>query len=101
MKVYIEQIMVLLKVNDSITIKVERSGTDVYVLVEEQNNEGLKEVSEVRGIIKNETEKAVLIHFNSGKEVWIHKNCIHNNYNGNPLKRFLIDNWILKRNKMI
>ena len=93
--------MVLFKVNDSITIKVEISGTDIYVSVQEQDNEGLRGVSEVQGIIKSENKKAVLISFKSGKEVWIHKKCIHNNYKLNLAKSFLIDNWVLKRNKVI
>ncbi len=63
----------------------------------------LRELSNIEGIIKGETEKALLIDFNSGKENWIPKSTIHCQYN--PKKKlsqkFLIDNWILNRNKII
>lgn len=63
----------------------------------------LKEVSNIDGIIKSETEKALLINFDAGKEIWIPKSTIRCQYvpKKNLTQKFLIDNWILNRNKII
>ena len=54
------------------------------------------------GMIKGETGKALLIQFDSDQEVWIPKSTIHCQFTPEKLSRqsFLIDNWILKRNKI-
>ena len=61
-----------------------------------------KDIIEISGSIKAETEKALLIVFNSGQEVWIPKSIIHSNFR--PKKdvsqKFLVDGWILKRNNI-
>lgn len=66
-------------------------------------NDLLKQLSRIEGAIRGETEKALLINFNSGKEIWIPKSTIHCQYTPrkNLTQKFLIDNWILKRNKII
>lgn len=63
----------------------------------------LKEVSNIDGIIKSETGKALLINFDAGKEIWIPKSTIRCQYvlDKNLTQKFLIDNWILNRNKII
>ncbi len=63
----------------------------------------LKEVSNIDGIIKSETVKALLINFDAGKEIWIPKSTIRCQYDPqkNLTQKFLIDNWILNRNKII
>ena len=63
----------------------------------------LNDMSNIDGTISGETHKALLINFNSGKEIWIPKSTIHCQYNPkqNFLQNFLIDNWVLKRNKII
>lgn len=63
----------------------------------------LNEMSNVDGTISGETHKALLINFNSGKEIWIPKSTIHCQYipKQNLAQKFLIDNWVLKRNKII
>jgi len=62
-----------------------------------------RDTTHINGAIKGETEKALLITFDSGKEIWIPKSTIHCQYS--PKKQFnqnfLIDNWILKRNKIL
>ena len=47
--------------------------------------------------------KALLIQFNSGDELWIPKSTIHGEYvpKKNKDQKFLIDDWILKKNKII
>ncbi|MFX1337595.1 MAG: hypothetical protein ACFFDK_03215 [Promethearchaeota archaeon] len=63
----------------------------------------LNEMSNIDGTISGETHKALLINFNSGKEIWIPKSTIHCQYSPkqNLVQKFLIDNWVLKRNKII
>ena len=62
----------------------------------------IKEVSNIDGIIKSETEKALLIDFDAGKEIWIPKSTIRCQYvsDKNLTQKFSIDNWILNRNKI-
>ena len=61
------------------------------------------EVSNIDGVIEGETEKALLIHFDEGKEVWIPKSVIRSNYNSvnEVSQNFIIDNWILKKNNIV
>ncbi len=61
-----------------------------------------RDISDVHGIIKSETEKALLIDFDTGKEIWIPKSTIHRQYNSKKdlSQKFLIDNWVLNRNKI-
>jgi len=58
-------------------------------------------VSKVNGSVKGETDKALLIEFDSGVESWIPKSRIHSTKNINEeMKTFEIDNWILQKNKI-
>ncbi|MFX1260196.1 MAG: hypothetical protein ACFFAN_20285 [Promethearchaeota archaeon] len=71
-----------------------------------KNNTNLREDKQqvtIEGNIKNETEKAILIAFNSDKEVWIPKSAVHSQYNIEVgiNQKFIIDKWILERNKLI
>ena len=61
------------------------------------------EKSNIDGSIIGETEKALLINFKTGQELWIPKSTIHGQYNSNRniSQNFSIDNWILKRNKIL
>ena len=67
------------------------------------NTKLLNDMCNVDGTISGETHKALLINFNSGKEIWIPKSTIHCQYipKQNLAQKFLIDNWVLKRNKII
>jgi len=62
-----------------------------------------KETTQVEGAIQGETEKAVLINFPTGQELWFPKSTIHSNYSPNKgvNQPFQIDNWILKKNGII
>ena len=59
--------------------------------------------SEMSGQIKGETEKALLILFTNGKEVWLPKSTIHSKYDSLQIstQKFLIDRWILEKNGLI
>ena len=62
-----------------------------------------REMTSINGAIKGETEKALMIAFKSGQEIWIPKSTIHCQYIPKKMfnQNFLIDNWILKRNKIL
>ncbi|TFG25273.1 MAG: hypothetical protein EU529_01725 [Promethearchaeota archaeon] len=62
-----------------------------------------KEMTNINGAIKGETEKALLLTFKSGQEIWIPKSTIHCQYIPKKMfnQNFLIDNWILNRNKIL
>jgi len=62
----------------------------------------IKDLSNVDGIILGETEKAILIELDN-KEVWVPKSTINNHYlpRKNLSQKFLINNWFLKKNKLI
>jgi len=66
-------------------------------------NKSTKEISKIDGAIVGETAKALLINFKTGQELWIPKSTIHGQYNTNKniSQNFAIDNWILKRNKIL
>jgi len=65
------------------------------------DNSDLEKVK-ISGVIKAETEKAILIVFSSGKEIWIPKSIIHSNYliESDARQEFIADNWFLKKNKI-
>ncbi|MGB5912299.1 MAG: hypothetical protein WBH31_13980 [Promethearchaeia archaeon] len=60
-------------------------------------------MTQIEGLIKAESSKAILVQFNSDKEVWIPKSTIHSQYipRKNNIQSFLIENWILKKNNLI
>jgi len=64
-------------------------------------NEG--KTSQIEGSIKNSTDKALLINFNNDNEIWIPRSTIKSNYNieDDSNQTFLIEEWILKKNKLI
>jgi len=66
------------------------------------NNNFSKKISQITGTLKGETAKALLINFETGQELWIPKSTIHSDYQSekNINQKFVIDNWILKKNKI-
>jgi hypothetical protein len=78
-----------------------KNPTELYV-VQESVELNENEVSQIKGVIEGETEKALLIQFNSDKEIWIPKSVIRNDYNSSNdiSQNFMIDNWILKKNNI-
>ncbi len=67
------------------------------------DNEKHREVKNVIGSIRRETNKALLIRFDNGAEVWIPKSRIYSGFENtkNFLQKFSIDSWILSKNKII
>jgi hypothetical protein len=61
-----------------------------------QNNEKI----EINGIIKAETDKALLLGFKSGQDLWFPKSIIYSNYESliGRNQTFLTEKWILEKN---
>ncbi len=62
----------------------------------------VEEIKRVAGEIKSSTEKALLITFTNGSEVWIPKSTIKSNFEEESKEKqsFLIDSWVLQKNKV-
>lgn len=60
----------------------------------------------IKARLKNSTDKALLLIFGNGKEVWFPKSTINNLekidlYQNSSQQRFLIDAWILQKNDLV
>ena len=66
------------------------------------SNTKSQERNHINGTIKGETNKALLITFNSGQDLWIPKSTIHSEFlsKKDVDQTFLIDTWVLKKNKV-
>jgi len=62
-----------------------------------------KEVSNVPAIITSETQKALLLLYNGGEEVWTPKSIIHSQYGPQEegKQTFIIESWFLKKNNIL
>ncbi len=60
------------------------------------------ETAKVGGICEGKTEKALLILFESGKQIWIPKSTIRSEYDpeSSATQQFTIDTWVLKKNEV-
>jgi len=60
------------------------------------------DVKKIEGIIKGETEKALLLQMDNNNEHWIPKSTIKSSYNSveGSKQSFIIDSWILEKNKV-
>jgi len=60
------------------------------------------ETAELKGICEGNTEKALLILFDNGKQVWIPKSTIRSKFDLESGNRqpFTIDTWVLKKNEV-
>ncbi len=58
--------------------------------------------TEIEAIIKNETEKAILVQLITGKEMWIPKSGIKSNYTSQETEtqKLLVDSWILEKSEI-
>jgi len=71
--------------------------------VNKPNESNDAKTSQIEGLIKSSTEKALLIQFKGENDVWIPKSTIKSNYElkDDLNQTFLIDEWILRRNNLI
>jgi hypothetical protein len=89
----------------TLNIKKERysenksSQSEITVTEERKENES----SPVKGTIKGETQKALLINFDDEHKCWIPKSAIKSNYDSasDMNQTFQIDDWLLKRNNIL
>ena len=60
------------------------------------------ETAELKGICEGNTEKALLILFDNGKQIWIPKSTISSKFDLESSNRqsFTIDTWVLKKNEV-
>jgi len=64
---------------------------------------GNKNVTEIKAVIKKCTEKALLLQFDSGKEVWTPRSIIYSKYDDKEVsneQKFMIESWILNKNNV-
>jgi len=61
-----------------------------------------KDIISVKAVVQRTTEKAVLLQFESGQEVWIPKSTIHSESDEQKedSQSFLIDKWVLENNNI-
>jgi len=78
----------------------DEKNNDLFV-VEQVDAE--KEVSNLKAIITTESQKALLLLYNGGEEVWTPKSIIHSQYEPQEKGRqtFTIESWFLKKNNII
>ncbi|MHA1291619.1 MAG: hypothetical protein ACTSQJ_02995 [Promethearchaeota archaeon] len=86
------------EINDNYDMKIQINSSNF-----KKNGKITQNKSNLKGIIIEETEKALLIRIQSGREFWLPKSTIHSNYlsKKNIDQNFLIDDWVLKRNKIL
>lgn len=79
-----------------------KNGEKIKTSVKEIINHNSSETKHISGAIKGETDKALLINFKEGQEIWVPKSTIHSDYNTESKvpQTFLIDDWVLKRNSI-
>jgi len=87
-------------VQEEIITDSDHDGNDE---LKKKNNGDPKKKKNIAGAIKGETNKALLIQFDDGSEVWIPKSTIHSEFNNtkNLNQKFTIDSWILEKNKIV
>ena len=80
-----------------------RKNHNYKININSERNENNGKKKRIKGAIKGETEKALLIQFDNNSEIWIPKSTIHSDFNieKNSTQYFTIDTWILQKNKVI
>jgi len=81
---------------------ISNSNENINNEVSFHHHEKQVKIKNVKGTIKGASNKALLIQFENGIEVWIPKSTIHSDFNDvkNLSQNFSIDNWILEKNKI-
>ena len=88
---------------DILPQKVEKTRIEKNSHAVQKNSQSSKETKLVQGKIKRETRKALLIDFSNGSEIWIPKSIVRSQFTNTKEEpqSFLIDTWILKKNKIL
>ncbi len=90
--------IISINVNNTLKIKQEVNKNNFI-----SDNEVSGKKQKIKGVIRGETDKALLIKFDNEIEIWIPKSTIHSNFSKekNINQNFTIDTWILEKNKII
>ncbi|MFX1313740.1 MAG: hypothetical protein ACFFHD_14210 [Promethearchaeota archaeon] len=72
----------------------------LYVVEEKKIDDN---ITSIKGKIKNETDAALYIEFDPEQELWVAKSKIRSDFDpqNQEFQEFLIDSWILRKNKII
>ncbi|MHA1755402.1 MAG: hypothetical protein ACTSVV_01435 [Promethearchaeota archaeon] len=73
------------------------------IITKVQSSNAKNDKTEISGLIKIETEKAIYMEIPNQGGIWVPKSTIHSNYtnDSNKFQRILIDNWFLKKKGII
>jgi len=73
---------------------------DIQVVEELELGDGVKKI---QGIIKSETERALLLQMENNNEFWFPKSTIKSQYTSGMSSKqsFIIDSWIIEKNKVL
>ncbi|MFX1493697.1 MAG: hypothetical protein ACFFBZ_05395, partial [Promethearchaeota archaeon] len=86
-------------------LNTENTFSNIYKeeIEEQPSMKKIPIMTQIEGLIRAESNKAILIKFQYNKELWIPKSTIHSQYipRKNSIQSFLIENWILKKNNLI
>jgi len=88
--------------NSSDQMRVEESIEPLNDTNNHKTDRNNKKVSKIVANIKKETEKALLLKFTSGNEIWIPKSSIKSNFviKKDISQTFLVDEWIISKNSI-
>ena len=83
--------------------KIDLNSSSTNKTSSNNHNQNKNEKSKVGGVINGATNKALLIMFEDGQELWTPKSIIHSEYDegkGN-YQQYVIDDWFLQKNKLV
>ncbi len=89
------------EIEGKIKLKSQSSSQKSFPQAEKVNLDN--ETATIDGICEGKTEKALLILFDSGKQIWIPKSTIRSEFDqdSSNTQQFTIDTWVLKKNEVI
>jgi hypothetical protein len=84
-------------------IQTSSSASESPSKTKKTQSSNIEDRTRLDGAMTGKTAKALLIRFEGGKEEWIPKSAIHNEYKNEEdiIQPFLIDNWVLEKNGII
>lgn len=91
----------ILRVEEEV-IQSETTGKNHKSKNNTKTDKEAKDVISINAVVQRATQKAILLQFQNGQEVWIPKSTIHNEiYEQKGVSQsFLIDTWVLENNNI-
>jgi len=95
-----KDLLVTEEINGISEPKSQSTSQTPFLQVEKVNLDN--QTATVEGICEGKTEKALLILFESGKQIWIPKSTIRSKFDpdSDNTQQFTIDTWVLKKNEV-